>query len=85
MAGPGYTVRDLMWWTGFIAGTVIVTLSLRPMEVLPQFWCTIVGMAVGVGVGYLLETAYVRSRAPRPLPHEEDAEDFDSYKRDEKY
>ncbi len=80
-----YTVRDLVWYTGFICGAAITSLSLQPFE-LNRLSVLIASVGVGFVLAYLLETAYNRSKQRRydapPPPREE--EDFNSYKRDDR-
>jgi len=60
MQGPGYSVKDLVWYSGLLAGIVLVyTLTIPYADELHQLVRFALGVAVGVGLGWGLETAYV--------------------------
>jgi hypothetical protein len=63
--GPGYTVADLVWYSGLIAGVVGTYFALAPVDV--QKWVKLVaGLVVGIGLGWLGETIYRQSQRRRP-------------------
>lgn len=55
MKGPGYTMSDLFFWGGFIAGCGIGVTVLRQMGVTNQWVVLGCGLVLGMGVGWLLE------------------------------
>jgi hypothetical protein len=70
--GPGYTVEDLVYWSGFIGGVVItygilfhvVVLELHPIV-------RLLGMlVVGVSTGFVCERIY-RLMKPGKRPEDE--------------
>jgi hypothetical protein len=64
-SGPGYTVADLVWYSGLIAGMVGTYFALMPLGV--QKWVSLVaGLVVGIGLGWLGETIYRQSKRRRP-------------------
>jgi hypothetical protein len=69
--GPGYTVNDLVWWSGLITGVVVCYFRLTPLGV-PRLVSLVVGGAAGIGLGWGLETLYRNSRSPRPPDGGED-------------
>jgi hypothetical protein len=75
--GPGYTVADLVYWSGFIGGALIgYAVLFHAFEV--HRLVQLLGMlACGVACGFLCETLYRRLRkgprngddsGPRPPP-----------------
>lgn len=58
--GPGYTVKDLVYYGGLFGGLIVVYLAGRPYGVHPLI-LLVGGIIVGVGVGYVLERLYERS------------------------
>lgn len=59
--GPGYTVNDLVYYGGLFGGLIVVYLAGRPYGVHP-IALLVGGLVVGVGLGYVLERLYDRSR-----------------------
>jgi hypothetical protein len=55
--GPGYTVNDLVYWSGMIAGIVGVVTIGRSYGV-NQLVLLIGGIVLGAGLGFTLERAY---------------------------
>jgi hypothetical protein len=69
--GPGYTVADLVYYAGLFGGIILVYLALQPLGVHPLVRL-VAGLAVGIGLGYLFETAYRRSKSKKdPNEHDE--------------
>ncbi len=62
MKPPGYTVKDLLYYTGLFAGIIAVYLALAPFGVHPIIRL-VGGLIVGVGAGWLLEKAYLSAKA----------------------
>jgi hypothetical protein len=64
--GPGYTINDLVYWGGLMAGLGVTYLALKPLG-----WHPIVqlllSLVAGVGVGYVCEKIYDQSKR-RPGP-----------------
>ena len=60
-----YTVQDLVYWSGVIAGIIIVYVSLTPFDVLPviRFGA---GVVAGIGLGWISERLYESLRRPPP-------------------
>jgi hypothetical protein len=61
--GPsGYTVHDLIFWTGFIVGDIAVYFALEPME-----WHNalraLAGAPVGLALGWLSDKVYTAATA----------------------
>jgi hypothetical protein len=69
--GPGYTINDLMYWSGMIGGIVAVVLIGRQFGV-QQIFLLIGGVVVGAGLGFSLEWFYRKSLEPPRPP-----DDFD--------
>lgn len=69
MKGPGYTVNDLAFWTGFIAGTSCTYMVLKSLpaftDVLQQLnlgdWAQIIALISSVLVGAALGAAAERT------------------------
>jgi hypothetical protein len=64
MRGPGYGVKDLIFYSGFIGGTIVTFLALQSTE-LSEFVRFLIGLPVGVALGWVLLKAY-ESRRPHP-------------------
>lgn len=65
MKGPNYTTADLFYWGGFIAGTGIGVTLARKLGVTNQIVTLLIGMALGVGLGYLLERIHSGPQGPQ--------------------
>jgi hypothetical protein len=65
--GPGYTINDLVYWGGLIGGVVVTHLALMPVE-MHNLARLVISLVVGVGVGYLCEKAYDKSKGRRGPP-----------------
>ncbi len=59
--GPGYTVSDLVWWSGVLGGTVVAYTASNYLLELPRIACLVVGIGVGACTGFLAERLYSRS------------------------
>jgi hypothetical protein len=59
--GPGYTVNDLVYYTGLFLGIILVFGVGRPYGFHPLL-LLVGGLAAGVGLGYVLERTYRNSR-----------------------
>ena len=59
--GPNYTVKDLVYYIGLFGGIIATYLILKPFE-FHQIIVLIAGLVVGVGLGWLLETAYTSAQ-----------------------
>jgi hypothetical protein len=55
--GSGYTVNDLVYYSGLFLGIIVVFAIGRPYGIHPIIML-IVGLVVGVGLGYVLERFY---------------------------
>ena len=62
--GPGYTVRDLVYWSGLIAGAVAGYGILAPVGDLHPLVRLLGMLACGVACGFLCETVYVKVVGP---------------------
>lgn len=68
MKGPGYTLSDLFWWGGMIAGIGISHTVMLKMGV-GNRWVLLLGsLACGVALGWLLESIHRGGSAPPPPP-----------------
>jgi hypothetical protein len=70
--GPGYTVRDLVFWVGAMAGILVAHFTLRALEVeLQPILRIVVILVAAVTTGWLCETGYrLGTRPPkRDEPH----------------
>src|SRR5206468_1570026 len=65
MTSPGYTTKDLVYYTGLFAGIILVYLGLGPLGVHPIL-SLLLGLGVGVGLGWLLERLYTGSSSAKP-------------------
>jgi hypothetical protein len=63
--GPGYTVKDLVYWTGLIGGISVTYLALKDTE-MHRFLKLLISLGVGVAAGVVAEYAYRVLTAPRP-------------------
>ncbi len=73
---PGYTINDLMYWSGMIAGIVTVVLIGKQYGI-DRIFLLIGGIVLGAGLGYTLEMAYRKSmEPPRPPSELEDDRDY---------
>jgi hypothetical protein len=50
--------KEMVWAGGFIAGAVVTSVALRLLGVEPGILHTVLLVAGGVGVGYLLDRQY---------------------------
>jgi hypothetical protein len=65
--GPGYTIADLVFYSGLFAGIIVTYLSLNAAEVeLHQIVKLLIGLAIGCGVGWVCLKIYEASRKPPP-------------------
>jgi hypothetical protein len=77
-SGPGYTVQDLVFYSGFIGGIIVTYLGLQALELdWPQIVYLILGLVVGAGLGWLALFLFERiRRGPsgprRRSPYDED-------------
>ncbi len=69
--GPGYTVNDLVYWTGMIAGIVAVFAIGKPYGV-DRIILLIGGVVAGAGLGFVLEKVYKNSSQPPPSDFDQD-------------
>ena len=60
-SGPGYTMNDLVYYTGLFLGIIVVFGLGRPYGFHPLLML-VVGLIVGVGLGYTLERLYRNSK-----------------------
>ena len=63
MKGPGYTTRDLAYYAGLFGGIMLVYLICQPYGVHPVVRL-IVGLIVGVALGWMTERAFFPPRGP---------------------
>ncbi|MGE0706999.1 MAG: hypothetical protein AB7N76_02590 [Planctomycetota bacterium] len=64
MKGPGYTTKDLFYWGGLIAGWGIGHQLGIKMGVTNRFALLGMGLALGVGLGWLLERIHSGPQSP---------------------
>jgi hypothetical protein len=69
--GPGYTVNDLVYWTGMMGGIIAVVLTGRQYGV-NQIILLIGGLVVGAGLGFVMERAYRNSNRRPPSEFEQE-------------
>lgn len=62
MAGPQYTEKDLYYYGAFMGGIIIAFLALGRLGVTNQIVRLVVGLIVGVGLGWAAERAYLKSK-----------------------
>ena len=60
MKGPGYTVKDLVYYTGMFSGIILVFAAAKPYGIQPIF-CFIGGLIVGAGLGWMAEQIYEKN------------------------
>jgi hypothetical protein len=60
MAGPGYTVNDLVYYMGLFGGIIGVYLGTAPLGLHPLLRL-VGGLIVGVGCGWVLEKLYTKA------------------------
>ena len=58
--GSGYTVNDLVYYSGMFLGIIVVFGVCRPYGIHPII-SLVIGIVVGAGLGYTMERVY-RSR-----------------------
>jgi hypothetical protein len=59
--GPGYTMNDLVYYSGLFFGIIAVYAIARPYG-FHSLIVLVVGICVGAGLGYTLERVYKNSR-----------------------
>ncbi|MBI1247765.1 hypothetical protein GC197_07935 [bacterium] len=60
--GPGYTVADLIFYAGLIAGLVVTFMVLKTVfDGIPHLVNLIISGTVGLGVGWIFSSLYERS------------------------
>jgi hypothetical protein len=59
--GSGYTMNDLVYYSGLFLGIIVVFSIGRPYGLHPIVMLG-VGLCAGVGLGYLMERAYRKSK-----------------------
>jgi hypothetical protein len=69
--GPNYTVKDLVYYIGLFGGIIATFFILTPFEV-HHIVKLIAGIVVGVGLGWLLETAYTSAQRKKVDPYYDD-------------
>jgi hypothetical protein len=69
--GPGYTVKDLFYYGGLFGGIIIVYTTLDPWKIHPLMRL-LLGLGVGVALGWLLERTYENMIASRRSPDDLD-------------
>ena len=63
-------MKDLFYWGGLIAGMGIGHLGLAQLGVHNRILQLLAGLALGVGLGYMLERMYTSGQLPRDdYPH----------------
>ena len=67
MKGPGYTVEDLVFYTGLFGGIILVFVGLAPFGV-HTIVRLIGGLVVGLGVGWAFTKAYNSMKSNRNDP-----------------
>jgi hypothetical protein len=58
--GPGYTVRDLYYYSGLFAGIIIVYVGTQSTELHPILRL-VLGLIAGVALGWIADRAYQAS------------------------
>jgi hypothetical protein len=64
MRSPNYSVKDLFYWGGLIAGMGIGTVGMRHLGYGNGWLPLIVGLCLGVALGYTLEKIYTSGQQP---------------------
>lgn len=72
--GPDYTEKDLFLWGGIIGGIVCTHLVLQPYGIHPLI-TFLGGVVIGVGIGSVLERAFVNWQAKQRRAREERKQD----------
>lgn len=60
MAGPAYTVKDLIYYAGLMGGIIAAYLVLQPFGLHPLLRL-LIGLGLGIGIGWLAVSAYERA------------------------
>ncbi|MGE3806612.1 MAG: hypothetical protein AB7K24_18245 [Gemmataceae bacterium] len=63
MKGPDYTVEDLIYYMGLFGGIIVTYLVMEQMGVHPLLRL-IVGLVVGVGLGWVCLRIYTNAISP---------------------
>lgn len=71
--GPGYTVKDLVFWIGLFTGLIVTYLVMEAFEI-HRIVRLLVGLVVGLGVGWVLTKAFEFGKVP-PDREPEDREE----------
>lgn len=66
MAGPGYTVSDLVYWSGLFLGVIIAFVGGRHLGITNHIVLLVAGLALGVPLGMVFEKAYRGGGPPPP-------------------
>jgi hypothetical protein len=76
MGPAGYTVKDLVFWSGFMGGAIAAYGIMHALELdVHVLLRALVSMGAGVAVGWTCERIYTQfKRAPKsgPHPHNDD-------------
>jgi len=78
--GPsGYTVKDLVYWSGLIGGVVATYGLLHALDVdMYPLIRAVLCLVAGVAVGWICERIYTRARRP-PTGGRRNDQDFNQY------
>jgi hypothetical protein len=60
-------MRDLVYWLGFFIGIIGTFVALEPVIEM-QLVRGLIGLVVGIGLGFLCERTYAAAQSPRRPP-----------------
>lgn len=70
MPGPGYTVKDLVYYSGLFGGICLVYVGTRQVAI-HHILRLIISIVAGLGLGWAALSAYESSRQKNP-PRDDD-------------
>jgi len=66
MSGPGLSEKDLYYYGGLFAGIIIAYVGLTRLGVHNTFVRLVVGLILGVGLGWFLERTFNKAKDGEP-------------------
>ncbi len=66
MSGPGYTEKDLYYYGGLMGGIALAFIVLGRLGVHNTIVRLIIGLIVGVGLGWFLEKSFHKAKDNEP-------------------